>query len=266
MKKLYLIVLLFFIATFITLNAQETATGCGGTITDTDPFWIRYVNIGEPWPNADVHMLGTTDPGNDGGYQDYTAISWNAVVGTTYDVIARAKLGIDDAANPNWWKLWIDFNKDGDFDDAGEELVSKTGSAYAAHQFNLPTGTPTGDGAYIMRIAVSSSAFTSSCDITIGEIEDYTVNISGLTVLSVEKQTIVNLMQFPNPVSNKLSLTFGENISSVTAYSMLGAVIYQNKNVTQQELIINTSSWKSGLYLVKVKAENATQILKVVKE
>lgn len=266
MKKNYTIMLLAFIATFMNLNAQETAPGCGGIITDTDPYWIRYVNIGEPWPNADVHMLGTTDPGNDGGYEDYTAISWNAAVGTTYDVIARAKLGIDDGVNPTWWKLWIDFNKDGDYDDAGELLVAKTGSAFAAFSFNLPSETATGDGAYIMRIAVSSSDFTSSCDITVGEIEDYTVNITGLGILSVEDETIVNLVAYPNPVSDKLKLTFGEEISSVTVYSVLGSVIYEYDKSIRRELQIDTESWESGLYLVNVKTEKASQTLKVIKE
>ena len=249
----------------MNVNAQETALGCGGTITDTAPFWVRYVNIGEPWPNADVHMLGTTDPGGDGGYEDYTAISWNASVGITYDIILRAQLGIDDVANPNWWKVWIDFNKDGDYDDAGELLVAKTGSAFAAHPFNLPAETATGDGAYVMRVAVSSSDFTSGCDITTGEIEDYTINITGLT-LAVKEENIVNLAAYPNPVSDKLKLTFEEEISSVAVYSVLGSVVYQNNKSMRGELQIDTESWKPGLYLVNVKTEKASQTLKVIKE
>lgn len=257
--------LLAFIAAFTNLNAQETAPGCSGTTTDTDPYWVRYVDIGLPFPDSSSLLLNAQAVGNDGGYEDYTAMSWNAAVGTTYDLLTRAKLGIDDGANPNWWKMWIDFNKDGDFDDAGEELVAKTGSVFTRFNFNLPTSTPSGDGAYIMRIAVSSSDFTYSCDITTGEIEDYTVNITGLT-LSTEEQTIANLVQYPNPVANKLNLSFGEDISSVTVYSVLGAVVYKNNTPTRRELSIDTKQWKSGLYLVNVRKDNRSQTLKVVKE
>lgn len=247
---------------FTNINAQ-----CTSNATSTADYYVRYVKITEgPW-DARVQLLlnVTEDWQQDAGYGDFKSTSFNAISGNSYSNMLRGKYGIDNSINPSWWKVWIDFNKDGKFDGANEEMVSKEGDAYAYQNFTIPTDVATGD--YIFRVATSSSAINSACDdITQGEIEDYTIKITNNGTAAVGTETIANLVAYPNPIANDLKISFGEDISSVSVYTVLGSVIYKNENPIGRNLEIDTRAWKTGLYFVDVRKGERRQTLKVIKQ
>lgn len=75
-----------------------------------------------------------------------------------------------------YWKIWIDYNGDGDFDDAGEEVFSDTGSSPVSGSFTVPSSAI---GTTRMRIAMRYGAQPTSCGtFSYGEVEDYTVEIN----------------------------------------------------------------------------------------
>ena len=70
---------------------------------------------------------------------------------------------------------------------------------------------------------------------------------------------------YPNPVKNVLNISFTQNISEVSVYNMLGQqVTFKVLNTNKGQ--VDMSNLASGTYLVKVKADNAIQTIKVVKE
>lgn len=78
---------------------------------------------------------------------------------------------------PQTWSVWIDWNRDGDFDDI-EESVTKGISldGYFYEQFDVPNMAKLGTTR--MRIAMKYGKFSSPCSVFMyGEVEDYTVNI-----------------------------------------------------------------------------------------
>ncbi|MDC1162580.1 PKD domain-containing protein, partial [Tenacibaculum sp.] len=90
--------------------------------------------------------------------------------------------GYSGSVTNEYFKVWIDYNQDGDFDTVSE-LVFDSGSA----KKNAQTGTITvpitaKPGETRMRVSMKYNATPDSCgNIGDGEVEDYTVNITGVT-------------------------------------------------------------------------------------
>ena len=87
--------------------------------------------------------------------------------------------------------------------------------------------------------------------IDLGAIE----NQYGLSVAETEANT---LTMYPNPVDNQLVINM-EGLMNVEVYNALGQKIASAKS--QDELILNTSEWENGVYLVTVNGKT----IKVIK-
>lgn len=107
-------------------------------------------------------------------YQNFTSsVKADVTFGATYDF----ELSRQTASNPVNYKVWIDFNIDGDFDDAGETVWSSgTLSGYSATgSFTVPFLSQSFEGPTTMRIGASYNAFPNTACGTnvVGEYEDY---------------------------------------------------------------------------------------------
>ena len=69
---------------------------------------------------------------------------------------------------------------------------------------------------------------------------------------------------YPNPVTNSLNLNAQELISSVSIYNVLGQEVY-TANVNALSTTIDTSSFTSGAYFVKVNVAGTEGIVKILK-
>ena len=67
----------------------------------------------------DLVRLGSIDnaTGNDGGYADYTSMSTDLSASTQYTIYVSA--GFSSSSYTEFWHIWIDYNRNGDFNDAG---------------------------------------------------------------------------------------------------------------------------------------------------
>jgi PKD repeat protein len=109
------------------------------------------------------------------GYTDFTGISSNLTKGAYVSVSLVP--GFTGSTYTEYWKVWIDYNHDGDFDDAGENVFSKSGSSTVSGNFTVSTSAVT--GATRMRVSMKYSGYPATCGtFTYGEVEDYTVNIN----------------------------------------------------------------------------------------
>lgn len=167
------------ISNIATVNVDVQA--CEMTATSTDTYFVRYVLFND----IDNNQIFLNQSDADGGYIDNTDKTISVTSGKEYRAMLRGKYGIDNISNPSYWKVWVDYNKDGKFDGANEEIISKEGDAYSYNNFVVDANMPTGN--YTLRIATSSQPITSLCvNIVAGEIEDYTLQINpeGLTATS----------------------------------------------------------------------------------
>jgi len=82
-------------------------------------------------------------------------------------------------------KAWIDFNNDGDFTDSGEEInlgsytFPNSGGTYTySKTFSVPSSATSGNKR--MRVILKYNSAPTSCEsFSYGEVEDYTVSVSG---------------------------------------------------------------------------------------
>ncbi|MBC6993970.1 M14 family zinc carboxypeptidase [Neolewinella lacunae] len=200
-------------------NGGETGVDCGGpncaacpvtyctsSSSSTQYEYIQSVSIG-----------GTSNTsGNNGGYGNFTAspiLPLNA--GTTNITLVP---GFQGGAYNEAWSVYIDYNADGDFTDAGELVFQGISSTTINGSFVVPGGL---SGVSRLRVQMQYSNYTSgSCAAySWGEVEDYTVNFgSGArrnapvlpAVVQTEGET---LSLFPNPATTDLFIRTG-NLSS----------------------------------------------------
>jgi hypothetical protein len=213
--------------------------------------------------------------GNNGGYKDFSNAGCSVVrPGVSYPLqLDPGFAGV--LPTKMFWKVWIDYNLDGDFDDASEFAAFGCGSNTLSGTITMPSHI--WNGRTLLRVAMKAGSYpTSSCDIfPYGEVEDYCIYIEGgndLTdVTSVEKRTqsaleavfigesiaTTDVEVYPNPVSEYLTINISDidNVSSVELYSIDGKMIHSTQNIDLRNQI-NVSQFESGLYLLRVAHTN----------
>ena len=115
--------------------------------------------------------------GADGGYYNGTALSTSIAQGSAQSITLKA--GFVSSAYTEYFKVYIDYNKNGVFTDAGETVASTSVAAATATAlaFTVPASASTGTTR--MRVVMSDNSATASCgSYSYGETEDYTVNIT----------------------------------------------------------------------------------------
>ncbi len=170
----------------------------------------------------------TNTSGNNSGFGNFINLSTNLVHGAT--VAVSLTPGFVGAAQTEFWRLWIDWNRDGDFADAGEILVDgqTTTAAPLVSSFVVPSSASVGYTR--MRISMKRTAPAEVCDVfSNGEVEDYlgliSVNFAGgaghslvrpnggTAVVFAEKKPIFartsNVLDvFPNPGTSEITVQF----------------------------------------------------------
>ncbi|KPE51169.1 GEVED domain-containing protein [Chryseobacterium indologenes] len=184
-----------------------------------DSNMITHVSFGNI-NNTSPFQSGTTPI-----YEDFTSISTDLQAGNSYPVSVKGPSG----TFPSDVVIFIDFNQNGSFNDAGESFyIGRLAAANPANAFTL-TGTVTvpvnaSSGATRMRVLKNNNtaaysdpnapnSINTACDNNLrsGQAEDYTVMISGSNA------------GFPAPYCGT------ENISSHTV-SEIGRVEFAGKS------------------------------------
>lgn len=107
--------------------------------------------------------------------------------GMTHTAVQGATVNFSLTATTEWgdgYKIWVDFNNNGSFEDAGELVFSTPTAANAGAVFNssftIPIGTVPGLKRLRVRSVFNTTAFTSCSNHTFGEIEDYNLQVVAL--------------------------------------------------------------------------------------
>ena len=234
----------------------NTVTYCTSTSSITTDEKIGKVVFG---------TISNTSTGT-AGYEDFTALSTNVVRGTAYTI----------TITPNWtstkykegYAVYIDYNGNGVFTDAGEKVWTKAASTTTpvTGTFTIPTTATL--GATRMRVQMDYNAIpSSSCgSFTYGQVEDYTVNIS-LTAKMDEtaSNTAITFTLYPNPVNgNVLNIANLEQASDYRIFNMMGQELGNGR--IENEGTINVGTLTSGTYLIEVSNENGTTTKRFIKQ
>jgi len=147
---------------YITVVDQPTGY-CAATGTTFSYEWIAGVVVGA--------MNKTSGAA---GYSDFTATTVNLSRGVSTNVSLTP--GFSSSTYTEYWKIWIDYNRDGDFADTGEEVFSGSGTSVVSGSFIVSSGATLGTTR--MRVIMKYGGQPTSCEtFSYGEVEDYTANI-----------------------------------------------------------------------------------------
>ncbi|RAJ17049.1 M14 family zinc carboxypeptidase [Olleya aquimaris] len=236
-------------------------TYCASQGTNINDEYIGRVQLND--------LDNDTSSSTTSGYSDFTSMVVDLTKNTT-PTITVTKIWTGTLYNEGV-AVWIDFNQDGDFEDAGEQVVSSNPSQnVVSENITIPLSALT--GLTRMRVSMKYNAVPTSCEtFTYGEVEDYTVNIKEQT-LSIQENTLDNLNIYPNPFKESINIKLPNQISSynIELFDISGRVIYNSKklNVSTNTININNlGSLSNGTYLLKITDldKNKSIIKKLIK-
>jgi hypothetical protein len=192
----------------------KTSAGCSGGIatpqycaagaTNTQFEWISNVKIG---------TINNTTASN-GGYGNFTNLSSNVTKGTAY--LVSLTPGFASSVYPEYFRVYIDYNADYDFVDAGE-LVYTSAAVTGLNTVSITIPTTAITGSTRMRVMMKDAALTGPCEAyTYGEVEDYTLNIQASATATCNQPASLAAASI---TATSASLSWGA-VSGATSYTV----------------------------------------------
>jgi PKD repeat protein len=152
-----------------------------------------YEWIGRVAFNSFVNVSGAA------GYSNFTNLNVPMTPGASVSLTLTP--AFSGTSMKEVWRVWIDYNKDGDFLDAGETVFAPAGSKVAVSgSFTVPTSV---SGMTRMRVSMKYNTAPTACEsFSFGEVEDYTVSFG------VPQPPVANFTGTPTTVIEGLSVQF----------------------------------------------------------
>jgi PKD repeat protein len=163
------------VATNASGNDTETKTGyitvsevplnyCASQGSNYSYEWIGQVQF-----NSFVNASGAS------GYTNFTNLTVPMTAGGNVAVTLTPQFS--GSTYVEYWRVWIDYNKDGDFLDANETVFAPASStSVVTGSFTVATGV---SGSTRMRVTMKYNAVPTPCEtFSYGEVEDYLVTFA----------------------------------------------------------------------------------------
>jgi hypothetical protein len=211
-------------------------------------------------------VLGTISNTSTGGtgYENFTAISTNATKGTAYTITITPSWS--SSKRSEGYSVWIDYNADGDFADAGEQVFSKAISTTTpvSGTFTIPATATL--GATRMRVSMKYNAIPTMCEaFASGQVEDYTVNIVSVVakIATVSGKAITEIKLYPNPTTSILNVSSVSENATFKVYNLLGQTVMSGRISNN---LIDVSNFTAGVYILEVTDKEETLSNRFIKQ
>ncbi|MFM7839309.1 MAG: fibronectin type III domain-containing protein, partial [Chitinophagaceae bacterium] len=160
--------------------------------------------------------------------------------GVTYPV--RLVPGFLATKFPEYFRLWIDFNRDNDFDDAGELAFDAGAAVDSARSGSLRVPLTASLGMTRMRVSMKYATGAQPCEnFSWGEVEDYLVNIQDPNADNTAPSAPVLNTSLVTTNSIALSWTAATDNVSVAGYDVyLDGVKQNNTLLTALSFTLNS--------------------------
>jgi len=196
---------------FINEYMNSGRKGVVGAFTIDDPGYCESQSSNVSLEYISRVELNTIDNvSDDQFYSDFTAISTDLQVGESYTI----------SVTPTWpaspdteaYAVWIDYNNDLDFEDAGELVWSAAPNSNTPNSgtFTVPVGTQV--ASVRMRVSMKWNDIPDPCEsFTYGEVEDYTINL----IDYCDSESSNNSFEY----ISRVELNTLDNVSGASLYS-----------------------------------------------
>jgi PKD repeat protein len=241
-------------------------------------YCTAYGNATQEWISSFTLNGQTNTSGSGGtiGYQDFTPVSFPLQSGHSYSLsISPTFVG---AVKTEYFKIWIDFNGDGDFLDSGETVFTASKKkTTTTGTINIPSGL---NITTRMRVFMKRNALPSPCETnTTGEVEDYTVVISLTAPISPiiiaaedvsgtgSAPVVLEMNIFPNPAKDVINIDLAGNTGkvSIIIYNALGNIL-KYEEITGERKVIDMSGFEPGMYFIRAEDGNRQALRKLILE
>jgi hypothetical protein len=253
-------------STFSTAGTFTT-TGCAVTYCTS-----RGNNTTYEYINKVVLGSINNTSGNNSGYGNYTALSTN-LTGSTSNTITLTP-GFGGTSYREYWKVYIDYNKNGVFTDAGENVVSTNSTAAISASFTVPASALNGTTRMRIQMQYNAYAGTSCSSYTYGEVEDYSVVITGNAQRPMAHETSTgsfnSLNVYPNPSQGIVNISFNSTVSNVAVMritDLVGKVIVtENIQVVEgtNKFTTDLTPYSKGIYFMELIDESNRSIQRII--
>ena len=211
-------------------------------------------------------------------YNDLTAIKTEVKPGETH--ILRVNVNTDGLRKTQT-KVWIDWNQNCNFNDAGEEYdlgsaEEESNGAVSLSSLSVIVPNDAEFGEAVMRVSTRDTSpfgdvsYPTSCGSGFrGEVEDYTIIVVDATA-AIEDFSFNGFNIYPNPTKGTFTLNL-EVVNtakvSVQLFDVRGRLIgeknYLNTNINFSESLFFEKA-SAGLYLVKITNGNKQTTRKLI--
>ncbi len=250
--------------------ASFTTTGCALTYCTSKANSTTYEYISKV-------ALGSINnaSGNNNGYADFTGLSTNVSGGTAYTIALTP--GFRGSAYMEYWTVWIDYNHNGSFSDAGEKAAVGNGTALVNAAFTVPASALNGPTRMRIQMQYYAGQANPCATYSYGEVEDYTVVVGGNAqrhiaptsepeVISAENFGDVSL--FPNPATENISASFTSatrGTAQLAVYNVIGAKVLSRQEDVEEgtnTIKMNTTDLINGIYIFEIEKNGEVRRVK----
>ncbi len=266
-------------------DSQESSNFCFGQL-----IYCGSEGTNQNYEYIEAVAIGTINntSGNNNGYADFTNLSTTASSGQTVSV--NLTPGFANTTYTENWSIWIDYNQDGDFDDANETVFTGSGNATVSGNFTIPATATS--GATRMRVSMKWGSFATPCEsFTYGEVEDYSISIGGSTsltgastdsrssgakvgkvgepvIFTFDQRRESSITLFPNPVKEVLNVDAQltqDAETLITIINVQGRIVLEENFTAESnrnlKAPIDVSRLEDGIYFLRIwnGAEQMTQ-------
>jgi hypothetical protein len=136
---------------------------CNSSSQNATEEWISQVTLGNF-----THSSGSQQ------YSDFSGQTIHVAAGATYTLSITP--GFDGQTFPEYFRVWIDYDRDGEFANPGERVFQAAASSTVTGTVTIPL---TADiGTTRIRVAMRWGSYSTPCQVfSYGEVEDYTIRI-----------------------------------------------------------------------------------------
>lgn len=210
-----------------------------------------------------------------GGYYKSNLIT-NLAKGSANNTVTISAAYPQGIGYGDYFAVYIDYNKNGTFTDAGEQVVAPSvqiisQSSNYTSTFSVPNNAALGLTKMRVILRRPGSAIVPCATGFLGEVEDYDVNIvtSSLRMANVKEvaaseeiQEIENTV-FPNPSNGMYNVALSK-IANAVSYDIMnanGTVVQRNQITNTKIFKIDISNMPSGLYLLRINKQIGNPII-----
>ena len=171
-----------------------------------------------------VTFAGDVNPSGTASYTDNTSPPITVSRGGTYAL--QVTPGFLQGTRNEYYKVWIDYNHDGDFADAGEQVFS-AGPTTSAVSGNITIPVTASNETTRMRVSMRYNATPASSCGTYdnGEVEDYALNIKCNLVTSTTDSGNGSLRSVATCVNDGEEVLFAPSLNNQTISVTQGQIV-----------------------------------------